>query len=179
MTTTGIDPHLDLLDEARVAAAAEDRAQRRLLAAADVQDATFHGTVEDLAEAGAELVLHTTIGRRIRGFVQALNADHVTVTGDHGVARVRIDAVTVVRVAGGGAPHPGGGERADRAPAPLADAVRHLVDDRASVEVLFDGGGGIRGTALAAGRDILTIRDGHGSRALVHLDRAAVLLSHT
>lgn len=178
MTTAGIDPHLDLLDEARVAAAAEDRAKRRLLTDADVQDATFQGTIEDLAEAGAELVLHTTIGRRIRGSVRALSADHVTVAGDHGIARVRLDAVTVLRVADDTVARPGGGDRAARAAGPLAEAVRHLVEDRATVEVLFDGGGGIRGTALAAGRDVLTVRDGHGSRALVALDRAAVLLSH-
>lgn len=178
MTAAGIDPHMDLLDEARVAAAAEARAQRRLLVDADVQDATLHGSIEDLAETGADLVLHTTIGRRIRGTVEALTADHVTVCGDHGVARVRLDAVTVVRVADGSEARPGGGDRAARPASPLAEAVRHLVNDRATVEVLFDGGGGIRGTALAAGRDVLTVRDGHGARALVHLDRAAVLLSH-
>ena len=184
MTRTGADPHLDLLDEARLRAAAEDRQQRRLLADADRQDATFRGSVEQLAESDAELVVHTTVGRRLRGVVAALSGDHVQLRGDHGAAWVRLDAVTVVRTgerstgASGGASGMGGGERAARPSVSLSADLSHLVDDRATVEVLFDGGGGIRGTAAAAGIDVLTVVDGHGATALVHLDRVAVVLAH-
>lgn len=173
-----LDPHLDLLDEARLASAAEDRLQRRLLTAAEEQDATFRGTLEELAETGVDLVVHTTVGRRIRGAVRALSTDHVTLAGDHGRAWVRLDAVTVLRISDGAEVRPGGGDRTARPSVRLADALRDLVEDRSTVEVLFDGGTGIRGTAVAAGHDLLTLRDGNGDRAIAHLDRAVVVLAH-
>lgn len=170
------DPHVQLLDDARHAAAVAERTQRRLLADAEEQDATFRGSLEQLAETGAEVVLHTAVGRRLRGAVRALTADHVLLVGDHGRAWVRIASVTVVRV-GAGSLAAGGGDRPTRAAVALADAVRDLAEQRATVEVLFDGGGGIRGTAVAAGRDLLTLRDGRGEHALAHLDRAAIVLT--
>ncbi len=172
-----VDPHVQLLDDARHAAAVAERSQRRLLADADEQDATFRGSLEQLAEAATTVVLHTTVGRRLRGTIRALAADHVLVVGDHGSAWVRLHAVTVVRVGDGTAVRAGGGDRAARPDVALADALRGLVEQRATVEVLFDGGGGIRGTAIAAGRDLLTVRDGSGGHALAYLDRAAIVLT--
>lgn len=171
------DPHLQLLDDARHAAAVAERTQRRLLEDADGQDATFLGSLEELAEAGVAVSLHTTVGRRLHGTIRALAADHVLLAGDHGSAWVRLPAVTVLRVPDGNQVRAGGGDRPARPGVPLADALRGLVERRATVEVLFDGGVGIRGTAVAAGRDLLTLRDGTGGHALAHLDRAAIVLT--
>ncbi len=172
-----VDPHVRLLDDARHAAAVAERAQRRLLDDADGQDATFLGSLVDLAECGTVVVLHTTIGRRLRGTIRAVAADHVLLVGDHGPAWVRSSAITTVRAGGDGDVRPGGGDRPGRGGPTLAAALRDPVERRATVEVLFDGGSGIRGTALTVSRDLLTLRDGAGRRALVHLDRAAVVLT--
>lgn len=172
-----VDPHVQLLDDARHAAAVADRTQRRLLQGADEQDATFRGSLEQLAESATEVVLHTTVGRRLRGTVRALAADHLLLVGDHGTAWVRLRAVTVLRLRDGSVVRTGGGDRPDRPAVALAEALRGLTEDRATVEVLLDGGSGIRGTAVAVGRDLLTLRDGSGGHALACLDRAVVVVT--
>lgn len=173
------DPHLELLDEARQAQAVADRSQRRLLAEADDQDATFLGSLEELAESGATVVLETTVGRVVRGHVRALAADHVVVESEHGSAWVRLGAVTVLRASRQSTVRAGGGERPSRPAVPFADSLRSLVEERASVEVAFEGGASARGVAIAAGRDVLTLRNpATGERSLAHLQRAAVVLVH-
>lgn len=172
------DPHLDLVDDARHAQAVADRSQRRLLLEADEQDATFRSSLEQLAESGGEVVLETTVGRIVRGSVRALAADHVVVTEAGATSWVRLDAATVLRVPRGGSVRAGGGDRAARAPVALVDALRGLVEDRQDVEVVFEGGGAVRGTAAGAGRDVLVLRDTvTGSRALVHLARAVLVVA--
>ncbi len=178
MTPNHADPHVQLLDDARHAQAVADRSQRRLLVEADEQDATFRGSLEEAAEWGGELVLETSLGHRLRGRVRALASDHLVVDGDHGRAWLRLAAVTLVRTVRGGELRAGGGERSPRPDVRLADALRGLVERRADVEVVFDGGSIARGTVTAAGRDVLTLRDpATGERALVHLARAALVVA--
>lgn len=175
MAEIEIDPHVRLLDDARQADAVTERSRRRLLLDAHAQDGTFRGSLEGLAEDERTVVLHTTVGRRVQGRVEALAADHVTLVSDHGTTWVRLASVTVLRVPDGSVVRPDGGERAPRSPVALADALRELVEDRAEVDLVLVGGGLLRGTAVAAGRDLLTVRDGAGGHALVHLDRCAVV----
>lgn len=179
------DPHLRLLDDARQAQAVADRSQRRLLQEADEQDATFLGSLQDAAEAGGQVVLETTVGRRVRGTVRALAADHVVVDGEHGTAWVRLSAVTVLRgpsPAGGrgarGGVRAGGGERPDRPDVPFARALRSAVEHRPTVEVVFAGGASTRGVAVGAGRDVLTLQDrATGGRSLLHLTAVALVVA--
>lgn len=174
------DPHVQLLDEARHAQAVADRSQRRLLSEADDQDATFLGSLEELAESGATVVLETTVDRVVRGHVRALAADHVVVVSEHGTAWVRLSAITLLRLTRQSTVRAGGGERASRAAVPFADSLRSLVEERASVDIAFEGGASARGVAIAAGRDVLTLRNAAtGERCLAHLQRAAVVLVHT
>lgn len=173
------DPHVRLLDDARHAQAVADRAQRRLLTEADDQDATFLGSLEEVAETGAVVVLETTVGRRIRGTITQLSGDHVVLEGDHGTAWVRLRAITVLRVDRNTVVRAGGGERARRQDVPLSEALRALVEDRSDVDVVFDGGTSVRGTALAVGRDVLTLRNpATGERALAYLQRACLVVTH-
>lgn len=174
------DPHLQLLDDARQAQAVADRSQRRLLAEAGDQDATFLGSLEGVAESGTTVVLDTTVGRRVRGRVRVLTADHVVVDTGHGTTWVRLQAVTVLQVPRSADVRASGGERPQRPPVPLTDALRTLVEERTDIEVAFEGGSSVRGTAVAAGRDVLTLREPtSGTRTLVHLGRAAVVTSRT
>lgn len=175
MTTTDSDPHVRLLDDARQADAVAERVRRRLLLDADAQDGTFRGTLEGLAEDERTVLLHTAAGRQVQGRVCALAADHLVLTGGHGTVWVRLASVTVLRVPDGWAVRPGGGERAPRPPIPLTAALRILVEEGAEIEVVLSGGDVVRGMALAAGRDVLTVRDETGGHAFVHLDRCAVI----
>lgn len=174
------DPHLQLLDDARQAQAVADRSQRRLLAEAGDQDATFLGSLEGVAESGTTVVLDTTVGHRVRGRVRVLTADHVVLDTDHGTTWVRLRAVTLLQVPRSADVRASGGERPQRPPVPLTDALRMLVEERADVEITFEGGSRVRGTAVAAGRDVLTLREPTaGTRTLAHLGRAAVVTSRT
>ena len=172
------DPHLELLDDARHAQAVADRSQRRLLAEADDQDATFRGSLEDAAESGVVLMLETSVDRRIRGRVRLLSADHLVIEGSHGSAWVRLEALTVLRFGRDPTVRAGGGDRSQRPAVPLADALHRLVEHRDEVEVVFVGGTSARGVAVAIGRDVLTLHsESTDERHLVHLDRVALVLA--
>ena len=180
MTGSLEDPHVRLLDDARHAQAVADRSQRRLLTEADDQDATFLGSLEEVAETGRIVVLETTVERRVRGMITLLSGDHVVLEGEHGTAWVRLRAITVLRVDRNTVVRAGGGERARRADVPLSEALRDLVDGRAEVDVVFDGGTSVRGTALAVGRDVLTLRNpATAERVLAYLERACLVVAHT
>lgn len=174
------DPHLQLLDDARHAQAVADRSQRRLLAEAGDQDATFLGSLEGVAESGTTVILDTTVGRRVRGRVRVLTADHVVLDTEHGTTWVRLQVVTLLQVPRSTDVRASGGDRPQRPAVPLTDALRGLVEERTTVEISFEGGSSVRGTAVAAGRDVLTLRDPtSGTRTLAHLGRAAVVTSRT
>lgn len=177
MTRSHADPHVALLDDARQAEAVADRSRRRLLAEADDQDATFRGSLEDLAEGGSEVVLETIADRAVAGRVRALAADHVLLGSDQGLAWIRLAAVTLLRVPRGAAVRAGGGERAARPDLPLADALRPLAEQRAEVEVVFEGGALVRGVVLAVGRDVLTVRTPTSDTCVVHLHRVVCVLA--
>ena len=167
-----VDPHLDLLDDARHAAAVADRSQRRLLSEADGHEATLRGSLRAAAEGGAPVQVQTVVDRTVRGRVRALSHDHVVIAGPRSIAWVQLDAVTVLRTVAG--------TEADAAPpatvpVDLADALRPLSEERDEVEVLLTGGGRARGRVVAVGRDVVTLRDPGGDQ-LVHLRHAAVVL---
>ena len=177
MSPRPTDPHQELLDDARHAQAVADRSQRRLLEEADAQDATFRGSLEDAAEAGAPVVLETVVDRRLSGRVQALTADHVVVEGEHGTAWLMLSAVTVLRAPRAADVRAGGGERPARPSVALPDALRRLVEERAEVEVVLGPDSVARGAAVEVGRDVLTLHEvGTDARLLVHLARAVIVL---
>lgn len=175
-----VDPHTQLLDDARQAAAVASRAQQRVLRDIGEQDATFIGSLEEVAEAGTPVVVHTAAGHRFHGVIRVLAADHLTLVGPHGTAWVRLTAITAVAGTTDAGVRPGGADRRRRPRTALADELRGLVEDAAAVEVLLDGGARLHGVPMAAGRDVLQLRTPHGDELLLPLDRAAVVVtSHT
>lgn len=177
MSASRTDPHQQLLDDARHADAVAARTQRRLLEEAEQQDATFLGSLEDAAERGVPLVVETTVARRLRGYVRALAADHVVIDGEHGTAWVSLWAIAVVRAPRLSEIVAGGGDRPPRPSVSFARALREVVEQRASLEVVSGPTNVARGTAVAVGRDVLTLREADGgTRVLVHLPRAAIVL---
>lgn len=173
MTRFVHDPHLDLLDDARQAAAVADRSQRRLHGEAEAADASLRGRLLDLAEHNRDLVLETTVGHTVRGPVRSLAEDHVEVATTTGAAWVRLAAVTTVRAAGGVA---AGGTRTAPADVALAAALRDVAERRAAVDVVVTGGATVRGIATSVGRDVMTIVDPATSQELLlHLAVAAIV----
>lgn len=171
------DPHLDLMDDARHAEAVTERTRRRMLSGADDQDATFAASLRAVAEAGAVVMLETTVGRTVRGRVDAVTPTHLVVGDGVATSYVRIDRVTAVRgVAGGTAPRATAEDTRRADAAPLLDLLTELAHDRAELEVHLDGGAVVRGTVRRAGIDVLTLRSPtSGDTVLVQLGLAAVI----
>lgn len=175
--THATDPHTQLLDDARQAAAVAARTQQRVLVDIGTQDATFVGSLEEVAETGTSIALDTTVGRRLHGAVRVLAADHLVLAVPQGTAWVRLDAITALRGASSGGIHPGGGDRPPRPRTAFADDLRGLVEDAADVEVVLDGGARVHGQAVAAGRDVLHVREATGGEVLLPLARTAVVVT--
>lgn len=174
------DPLVRLVDDARLEEAVAERAARRVLRDADADDATLAGTLADLAEQRALLVLDTTAGHRVRGRVVGVAGDHVVVSGDHGTAWVALVEVAAVRARPGNRLDAGGGDRAGAEVRPLHEALRDLVQEGAEVHVLVAGADPLRGRLHAVGRDLMTLRhDDPGDRTLVPLARVAVVSTRT
>jgi len=141
------------------------------------EEVDLAGVVADLAERGRPVVLGTAAGRRHRGLVAALGRDVVVVATAQGQVWLALGTLAWVRT-------PAGEERAsgpwDRPPAgwpaliDLAGELGRLSDERSRVSVR--GGPGsepVVGTALAVGRDVLTLRDDGGGLIYVALASVA------
>lgn len=165
--------------EARVDAAASARSRERWLRQQAGEAATVAGTLVDLAEREATVVVRTREGRRHRGRVTAVAADFVVLAPDAGgTVLVAIAAVSTFAVAGDG---PGAGPglpAGDRAPAVdvgLAVALAGLAGDRPAVAVVAAGvGEPVVGDLVAVGADVLTVRTDGAPRSSVHVPIAAV-----
>lgn len=168
------DPLVDLVDASRLEAAVRERTQRRLLAAADGDEASLVGSLGELAERRVTVHLDTLAGQRARGRVRALAADHVVLEGQHGRTLVALDAVSAVRVDRDVRVRVGG---AGRAPIPagqtLAEALRELRDDRVDVLLVVRGSPAVRGRVVDVGSDLLGLLAETGEHVLVPL-RAVV-----
>lgn len=174
------DPHVDLLDDARTDEAVADRARRRLLAEAEDLDATFHATLRAAAATGAAVLADTTVGRSVRGRIEAVGATHVVVRDAAATSYARIDQLTAVRALAGGppvraTPDDGAGGR----PAPLVDVLAGLAHERTRIDAHLVGGSTARGAVRRVGTDVLTLRADHGGEdVLVNLALAAVITVH-
>lgn len=141
---------LRLVDETRTARALVARGGRRALTQAAVDQATLRGTLLDLAEAGADVVLRTTAGDIRSGRVVGVGDDFVAV-GHH---VVRLTAVATVLPTGSTAPASG-----DRTigRGSLWRLLEDLVGDRPRLTFVLTGGARVAGEVVAVGTDVLTL----------------------
>jgi len=172
------DPLVDLVDDSRLAAAAMERTQRRLLAAADGDEATLRGTLGELAERRVTVHLDTVAGHRARGLVRALARDHVVLEGPHGRSIVALAAVSSIRVDRDVRVRAGGaGRTTDTAEETLAEALRPLRDERVGVLVVARGAPAVRGRVVDVGSDVVGLDTDTHEHVLVPLGALVAVIS--
>lgn len=165
--------------EARVTEAASARSRERWLRQQAGDAATVTGTLVDLSERGATVVLRTREGRRHRGRVTAVATDFVVVAADAGgLVLVALDAVASFGASGDSESdllRRAGGDRPPAVDLTLAAALAGLAGERPAVAVVTAGRGDpVRGELAAVGEDVATVRPDGAPRATVHVPLAAV-----
>ncbi|MEX0952946.1 MAG: hypothetical protein WDZ26_03860 [Nitriliruptoraceae bacterium] len=100
------------------------RRSRRTVREARVDSAQLVGTLRDLAEARARVVLRSTTGRSHRGVLIAVGADHVRIELDSGWLMVALSAIQGVQPVPGSRAVPATGDRGvtDTPPGPGPNA---------------------------------------------------------
>jgi hypothetical protein len=154
--------------------AARSRTVERSLRQQAIEEATFAGTLLDLAEAGAPLAVQVRGGRQYRGVAAGVGRDFVAVRTDGGhltlIAFAHIAAVrpTDVSAPASGARPPG--------PRSLVQLLDLCVGDRPRVQVVA-AGETVVGELVAVGTDVLSVRAdaaGHGERHVTYVPAGSV-----
>lgn len=174
----GTEPTVALRDAAVAEAAAEERLRQRRLTRVAAETATLVGTVRDLAEHGAGVVLHVAGERRLQGRLVAVTDDHVVVRtpGDREIY-VRTDCIASLRVDPDVAVGIPQGDRRAAQDLLLLERLAGWVDTT-DVALVVDGRAEpLRGRLVAVGEDLVTLVD-DGRRAVhVAADAIVVVLS--
>ena len=160
--------------EQRADEAARSRTVERSLRQQAAEEATFAGTLLDLAEARRSVAVQVTGGRQYRGVAAGVGRDFVAVRSDAGrltlIAFAHIAAVrpSDVGVAATGSRSPG--------PRSLVQLLDLAVVDRPRVQVVA-AGETIVGELVAVGDDVLSVRadsGGHGERHVAYVPAGSV-----
>jgi hypothetical protein len=164
------------LADALVDEAAQRRLRERWLQIQSEEEASFVGTLLDLAERRRPVTIDVG-DQRFRGVLAGIGADFVALRTDRGQhAIVRTDAVDAVRS------EPGGvdvrGERSVALEVTLAGVMGPIAADRPDVLVRTRSGVTVRGQLRSAGTDVLRLRvDGDPpTPTWLALDRVGMLL---
>ncbi|HEX7168898.1 MAG TPA: hypothetical protein VF230_18110 [Acidimicrobiales bacterium] len=175
----GLDRLDALLADAAAAEAARDRARTRSLREAAEQEATFEGTLVDLAEAGADVSVRTVVGRVHRGRVTAVGRDFFVVQdGRRAPALVAFAGTASVRTAPGGTGREGAvtGRRRGAVAASFATVLAGLAAERPSVRIGVVGGEAtIAGELRSVGTDVVAVRGDAGDRPTLVVPVVAVV----
>lgn len=163
------DPHLELVDDARVGEALAERNAERLLRQRAHDTASFVGTLRDLSERATTVVVVTAAGRRHRGALLGVARDHVVLAGPVGAVHVRLDVIVTVRPQPGSGAVAAAGDRGAVDDLLLPELLARVLVDRPTVVLAFDGPGEVlRGRLETVGEDVLTVRpDGEGELVFV------------
>jgi len=169
---------VEFLDRARADDAAQARSRRRWLRHQAEEGATLVGTLVDLAERAATVVLATTGGRRWTGRLVDVVDDALVLEAPGARVLVATWALASVRVPDGGAP--ADGARAPATRTSLLDLLAVATEERREIVVHPGAGEAVRGRLLAVGVDVLTVRSAAGGTTYVaatSVSEAAVLAS--
>jgi hypothetical protein len=146
---------------------------RRLLQQAS-EDATFIGTLVDLAERDAELNIVTSGDASIAGRIAAVGRDFIAVTGRNGrTTFVPLGAIAAVRTQPGTREAVVAGERAAPLQASLAAIVSELAAERVRVHV-SSARHSVVGELRASGDDVLVVFADGTATVPVYVPIAAV-----
>lgn len=154
------DRYLELGDRARLAEEIAARSERRsrLLRASEV--ATWAGTLEDLAERRAPVIVRLAGSRTHRGALVALGRDHIAVRTPSGqVALLSTAAVRSVRPEPGAAAPLATGDRERSEGRTLAEVLERCAEERRRLVLGLDGVDDLlAGEVVALGEDVVTFR---------------------
>jgi hypothetical protein len=170
------DPYLDLADDAAHAAAVRARSEQRRREERAAEVATWVGTLRDLAERRAAVVVRGRAGRVHRGALVAVGLDHVALRLAAGsLVLLALDAVRAVRPEPGQPAPPAMGDRDAAQDRTLPEVLHRLVEERRTVVVVLrDVPDPLRGEVVGFGEDVVTLTLRDASPATVYLPLAAV-----
>lgn len=175
------DPYVELTDDAVHAAALRERAQAQDRAAQAARLASWVGTLRDLAERRLPVVVSATSGRRHRGSLVGLAADHLALEAPDGrLVLIALDTIRLLRPEPGQRVGTAMGDRAVPVDRTLADALDRFAEARAPVTiVLRDVVEPIEAVPIAVGEDVVTLRVDHAGTAFAPLAAVAELIVTT
>ena len=137
--------------------AGEARARSRRLLQQATEDATFVGTLVDLAEREADLSLITRDDSSVVGRIAVVGRDFVAMAGRNGrTSFVPLGAIAAVRTQPGTREAVVAGERSAPSQAPLAAIAAELAVERVRVQIT-SGKHSVTGTLRASGDDVLVV----------------------
>lgn len=154
------DPYVELTDQASLREAIASREEERSRRDRAVDVATWEGTLRDLAERRARLVVHTAGDRTHRGSLIAVGIDHVAIRLANGTTvLVASDTVRSVRPEPGSVANVATGDRERSQDRTLVEALGRIAEERPTVVVaLRDLTDALTGTIIGLGEDIISLR---------------------
>jgi hypothetical protein len=174
----GSDDLIGRLDEwlatARADEAVAARARQRWLRVAADESASFAGTLLDLAERGALVLVSTPADRRHRGVLVGVGADFVALRTPQGTGVfLAFAGIASVRVENAGSIP--AGDRIVLVELGLAEALAALAPDRPRVLIVSTAStDGVAGELQSVGRDVAVVRPDGDSGAVVYLPLATI-----
>jgi hypothetical protein len=149
------DELTEMLDESTVDERSSNRSAQRWSRQVDEEEATWVGTLIDLAEQRKSVGLCTTTGQNHRVIIDAVGPDVVVAQrGDASQLYIRLEVIEALT--GAGRPSATGVGTSDGAT--FHELLFGLCADRPTVSVTTRSGRVVHGTLLAVGSDVLTLR---------------------
>jgi ribosomal protein L27 len=170
------DPFVDLADDAVHEAAVRARAEQRDREQRAAEVATWVGTLHDLAERRAVVILRTRSARAHRGALVGVGLDHVVIRLRNGAsAMVALEAMRSVRPEPGQPAPPAMGDRDSDQARTMVEWLARLAEERRTVVVVLrDVDEPLQGEVIGLGEDVVTLRLLGADRGTVYLPIAAL-----
>jgi len=156
------------LAEIRAGNAAHVKRRQRWLEQQATEEATFVGTLTDLAESGGDVIVETSAGRRHAGRIEAVGIDFVALVAlGRWVFIPLAAAATVRRVLAG--PQPPSGARVGALDLTLLEALADQLPERPRIVTWSGSGERITGLLAGVGHDVVTVRLDSDPPRAVHI----------
>lgn len=149
------DELTEMLDESTIDDRVSNRAAQRWSRQIDEEEATWIGTLTDLAEQQRSVVISTSTGQNHRVVLDAVGPDVVVARGSGG-ARLYVRLEVIELLVGAGRPAATGTRSGEGAT--FHELLFGLSADRPNVSAATRSGRVVHGLLVAVGSDVLTIR---------------------
>ena len=156
------DELTEMLDESTLGERASNRSAQRWSRQLDEEEATWIGTLTDLAEERKSVVLSTATGQNHRVLLDAVGPDVVVAQGSSG-ERLYIRTDTIELLVGAGRPAATGTRSGEGAT--FHELLFSLSANRPNISVTTRSGRVVHGLLIAVGNDVLTVRPANAEEA--------------